>query len=231
MTTLSIIVPALNEAGVIGEALGALAPARARGVEIVVADGGSNDQTIAIARPLCDRIVNAPRGRGTQMNAGAAAARGDVFLFLHADTRLPENFDTLVISGITASKRAWGRFDIRIVGRHSLLPVVAAMMNLRSRITGISTGDQAVFVTREAFSALGGFPDVALMEDLVLSRRLNRLTRPLCLSARATTSGRRWDERGFFRTVFLMWRLRLAFFLGASPDALARSYGYVPHPH
>jgi rSAM/selenodomain-associated transferase 2 len=231
MTTFSIIMPALNEAGAIGEALGALAPARARGVEIVVADGGSNDQTIAIARPLCDRIVNAPRGRGTQMNAGAAAAHGDVFLFLHADTRLPENFDTLVISGITASKRAWGRFDIRIVGRHSLLPVVAAMMNLRSRITGISTGDQAVFVTREAFSALGGFPDVALMEDLVLSRRLNRLTRPLCLSARATTSGRRWDERGFFRTVFLMWRLRLAFFLGASPDALARSYGYVPHPH
>jgi len=228
MTRLSIIVPTLNEVDGIAEALGMLAPLRKRNVEVIVADGGSEDSTVALARPFCDGVVSAARGRGAQLTAGAAAAKGDVFLFLHADTRLPPDADLALLSRFAGSGYAWGRFDVRIVGKHPLLPLVAIGMNLRSRLTGIATGDQAMFVTRDAFWAVGGFPDIALMEDIALSRELKRLGRPLCLRARVTTSGRRWDERGFARTVLLMWRLRLAYYFGASPERLARMYGYVP---
>jgi rSAM/selenodomain-associated transferase 2 len=225
---LSIIVPVLNEEAGIVATLQALSPLRARGTEVVVVDGGSRDRTAALARPLCDRLMSAPRGRASQMNAGAGAARGDVLLFLHADTRLPADTDRLVLDGLARAGRAWGRFDVRIDGRHPLFPLIAATMNLRSRLTGIATGDQAVFVDRTAFAAAGGYPDIALMEDIVLSRRLKRLGRPLCLSARALTSGRRWETHGVVRTILTMWRLRLAFYLGAEPATLATSYGYVP---
>ncbi|HYS48908.1 MAG TPA: TIGR04283 family arsenosugar biosynthesis glycosyltransferase [Xanthobacteraceae bacterium] len=226
MPSLSIIIPVLNEAAAIGDALAALAPCRARGVEVVVVDGGSRDGTAAIARPLADHLLSAPRGRGSQMNAGAAIASGDVLLFLHADARLPPDAERLVLLGLQASERAWGRFDVTIAGRSPLLRLVAAMMNLRSRLTGIATGDQAMFVTREAFAQAGGFPDIPLMEDIVLSRRLKRIGRPACLPARVVTSGRRWDQHGIVRTTVMMWRLRLAFFLGAEPARLARRYGY-----
>ena len=230
---LSIIVPVLNEEAGIAAALQDLSELRTRGAEVIVVDGGSRDRTVALARPLCDRLIAAPRGRAAQMNAGAGLARGEVLLFLHADTRLPADADRLVRDGLAArgrasSSRIWGRFDIRIEGRHPLFPVIAAMMNLRSRLTGIATGDQAMFVERTAFAAIGGFPDIALMEDIVLSRRLKRLGRPLCLRARALTSGRRWEKHGVVRTILIMWRLRLAFFLGAAPAKLAASYGYVP---
>jgi rSAM/selenodomain-associated transferase 2 len=225
---LSIIVPVLNEEVGIARMLQGLSELRARGTEVIVVDGGSRDRTIALAQPLCDRLVVAPRGRAAQMNAGAGAAHGDVLLFLHADTHLPADADRLVLDGLAASGRPWGRFDVRIDGRHPLLPVIAATMNLRSRVTGIATGDQAIFVDRSAFAAVGGFPDIALMEDIVLSRRLKRLGRPLCLRAQALTSGRRWEKHGVVRTILTMWRLRLAFFLGAEPARLAASYGYVP---
>jgi rSAM/selenodomain-associated transferase 2 len=225
---LSIIVPVLNEQAGIAAMLQDLSGLRARGAEVIVVDGGSRDDTVALARPLCDRLIAAPRGRAAQMNAGAGVARGDVLLFLHADTGLPADADRLVCDGLAASGRPWGRFDVRIDGRHPLLPLIAAMMNLRSRLTGIATGDQAIFVDRGAFTAVGGFPDIALMEDIVLSRRLKRLGRPLCLGARALTSGRRWEKHGVVRTILTMWRLRLAFFLGAEPAKLAASYGYVP---
>lgn len=228
MSTLAIVVPALNEEAGIAASLHALAPLRARGLEVIVVDGGSRDRTAELARPLCDRLIAAPRGRGAQMNAGAHVARGEVLLFLHADTRLPDDADRLVLDGLAASGRAWGRFDVRIEGRHPLFPLVAAMMNLRSRATGIATGDQAMFVNRSAFAAVGGYPDIPLMEDVVLSRRLKRLTRPLCVRARALTSGRRWEKHGVMRTILTMWRLRLAFFFGASPEKLASRYGYVP---
>ncbi|HEY4775626.1 MAG TPA: TIGR04283 family arsenosugar biosynthesis glycosyltransferase, partial [Xanthobacteraceae bacterium] len=207
--TLSIIMPVLDEEATIADALGALASWRASGVEVIVADGGSRDRTVEIARAHCSHVIVAARGRGAQMNAGAAAARGDVLLFLHADTRLPPEGPRLLLHALERSERAWGRFDVCIAGRHPLLPLIAVLMNVRSRLTGIATGDQAMFVRREAFAAVGGFPDIALMEDVVLSRRLKRLTRPLCLSARVTTSGRRWDQQGWLRTVVLMWRLRL----------------------
>ena len=132
------------------------------------------------------------------------------------------------MDGLERSGRTWGRFDVRIEGHHPLFPVIAAMMNLRSRLTGIATGDQAIFVATAAFAAIGGYPDIPLMEDIVLSRRLKRLGRPLCVSARALTSGRRWEKHGVMRTILTMWRLRLAFFLGAAPSKLAARYGYGP---
>jgi rSAM/selenodomain-associated transferase 2 len=223
--SLSVIIPVLDEAPNIVAALEALGPLRARGAEVIVVDGGSTDETVALARPLADFVIMSARGRATQMNAGAAIARGDVLLFLHADTRLPSNADRLVLDGLARSRRAWGRFDVTIDGAHPLLAVVAGAMNLRSRISGIATGDQAMFATRAAFDAAGGFPDIALMEDITLARRLKRISSPLCLRARVTTSGRRWEQHGVWRTVFLMWRLRFAYFLGADPRDLARRYG------
>ena len=224
---LTVIMPVLNEAGGIAMALSALAPLRARGAEAIVVDGGSSDGTTEVARPLAEAVLSAPRGRAAQMNAGAAAARGDVLLFLHADTTLPDNADRMILDGLAQSGRAWGRFDVRFDGG-GLLYAVAAMMNWRSRFTGICTGDQAMFVTRAAFDQMGGFPPIALMEDVALSARLKRVSRPLCLSARVTTSGRRWRRHGTLRTVLLMLLLRLRYFLGADPARLARAYGYEP---
>ena len=225
---LSIIIPVLDEATDIVAALTRLSPCRERGVEVIVADGGSRDGTMELARPHADRFIAAPRGRAAQMNAGAAQASGDVLLFLHADTVLPPDADRLILDGLARSATVWGRFDVRIDGRSPLLPVVAALMNARSRATGITTGDQAIFVTRATFVACGGYPDIALMEDIALSRRLKKFGRPLCLRERVITSGRRWDQNGVVATVLLMWRLRLAYYFGADPKALARRYGYVP---
>jgi len=221
---ISIIVPVLDEAAGIAPALAALAPLRRRGHEVIVVDGGSVDGTQARARAGADRVVSAPRGRASQMNAGAALARGEVLLFLHADTRIPQDADARVLEGLAGSTRQWGRFDVRIEGESGLFPLIAFCMNLRSRATGIATGDQAMFVRREAFERAGGFPRLELMEDIALSRSLKRWSPPLCLADRAVTLGRRWERHGILRTVLLMWRLRLAFSLGVSPANLARLY-------
>jgi len=225
---LSIVMPVLDEAAGIASALQALAPYRERGVELIVVDGGSTDNTTDLAGPLADRVIAAPRGRGMQMNAGAAAAHGDVLLFLHADTQLPAGADRLLLDGLSRSGRLWGRFDVRIESG-GLLALVAGMMNWRSRITGIATGDQAMFVARAAFENAGGFPAIALMEDVALSARLKRTGKPLALRARVSISARRWQKHGVLRTMLLMWRLRLGFFLGADPAKLARAYGYAKH--
>ncbi len=221
---ISIIVPALNEAQGIAAALAALASLRNRGHEVIVVDGRSSDKTAALSRGAADRVVAAARGRASQMNAGAALAQDEVLLFLHADTRLPENADARILQGLAATGRAWGRFDVRIEGKSRLLPVIAFFMNLRSRATGIATGDQAIFVRRDAFWRIGGYPPLELMEDIALSRLLARVSRPLCLADKAVTSGRRWERHGVLRTVLLMWWLRLAFFFGATPASLARLY-------
>ena len=220
---ISIIVPVLNEADGITTALAGLAPLRDRGHEVIVVDGGSSDNTRELAR-TADLVISAPRGRSSQMNAGAAIARGQVLLFLHADTRLPQDADARILQGLAASGRAWGRFDVRIEGASLCLPAIAFFMNLRSSATGIATGDQAIFVRREAFEDAGRFPPFELMEDIALSRSLKRISRPLCLADKAVTSGRRWERRGVLRTVLLMAWLRLAFFLGAAPAKLARLY-------
>jgi rSAM/selenodomain-associated transferase 2/rSAM/selenodomain-associated transferase 1 len=225
---LAIVLPVLNEATTLTARLEALAGLRAKGARVVVTDGGSHDGTLAIAQPLADAAVSAPRGRAAQMNAGAceAARLGcDTLLFLHADTVLPPGADVLIQQAL-ARGADWGRFDVRIEGRHPLLGMVAAFMNARSRLTGIATGDQALFVRRRLFETLGGFAPLALMEDVAFSSRLRRLSPPACLGERVTTSGRRWDTHGFWRTVGLMWRLRAAYALGADPAALAKRYGY-----
>ena len=221
---LSIVVPCLDEAEGIAAALDALAPLRARGAEVIVADGGSADGTRELAASRADAVLESPRGRARQMNAGAARARGEVLLFLHADTRLPPDADRLVAAALARPGAQWGRFDVSIGGRHPLLRVIAAAMNLRSRWSGIATGDQAIFVTRAAFDAVGGYPAIALMEDVALSAALRRQGRPARLPQRVVTSGRRWEKHGVVRTVVLMWRLRLAYRLGADPDALALRY-------
>lgn len=220
--TLSIVVPALNEAARIGTCLEALQPLRAAGHEVIVVDGGSKDATLELARAAADQVLAAPRGRAAQMNAGARVARGEALLFLHADTRLPPQADALVIGAL--ARAAWGRFDVTIDSPRPLLRLVASMMNLRSRLTGIATGDQAIFVRRAGFEAVGGYAPIPLMEDIELSRRLRRVEAPACLRARVQTSARRWESRGVLRTIVLMWRLRLLYFLGAHPERLARLY-------
>ena len=192
--------------------------------QIIVADGGSEDETAELARPLADRVLEAPRGRARQMNAGAAAARGDVLLFLHADTVLPEDAPGAIRMALEKSGRQWGRFDATIAGRDARLAVVSLLMNARSRMSGIATGDQAMFVRRAAFEKVGGFPDIPLMEDVALSKRLKHLSPPACLRQRVITSARRWERDGVLRTIILMWRLRFAYAMGVDPRRLARRY-------
>ena len=276
--TLSIVMPVLNEAAGLRATLQALAPFTARGAELIVADGGSTDASVALAHAGGALVVLSPRSRALQLNAGAQQARGGVLLFLHADTVLPAHADLLITRALAHGPALWGRFDVLIEGRSPLLRVVAALMNWRSRWTGIATGDQAMFMTREAriysawraitcigrsaalvflqisryllqkppcspsqferrastrinprfprdaFDAAGGFPAQPLMEDIEMSKRLRRVSRPACLRDRVLTSGRRWEARGVWRTVLLMWRLRLAYWCGSAPESLAERY-------
>ena len=219
---LSIVVPVLNEAQDIAAFLAPLQALRELGHERIVVDGGSSDSTADATRPLADHVVTSPRGRAIQMNCGARIGSGDALIFLHADTQLPDNAPGLIEK--TLMHHAWGRFDVKIAGRSGWLPVIAAMMNLRSRLSGIATGDQAIFVSRSAFDAVGGYPDQPLMEDIELSKRLKRIGPPACLRARVATSGRRWERHGVRRTVLLMWRLRLDYWRGVPAEQLAARY-------
>ncbi len=243
---LRIVIPVLNEAGqAAGEGdkfrktLNALQPLREQGAELIVVDGGSTDKTWALARALADQVLLAPRGRAAQMNGGArhesrAHATNDarsggpteVLLFLHSDTRLPAKAHALINAALNAGA-AWGRFDVQFDDNHPLLRMVAMMMNLRSRLSSIATGDQALFMTCAMFEQVGGFTDLPLMEDIDLCSRLKQVAAPACLRQRVTTSARRWQQHGIWRTIFLMWRIRLAYFLGADPNVLARRYGYT----
>ena len=223
MRRLSIVMPVLNEASTLAATLQSLAPLRSRGHELIVVDGGSHDGTVAMAAAAADRVLIAARGRASQMNAGAEQAQGDVLLFLHADTLLPDGADALVLSAIAGSAR-WGRFDVRIEGRAASLAMIGACMNFRSRHSGIATGDQAIFVETALFRQLGGYAELPLMEDIELSRRLRAHDAPACLRERVLTSGRRWEARGVWRTVFLMWRLRWRYWRGEAPEVLAAAY-------
>ncbi len=227
---LAVVMPVLNEALALPGQLAALAELRARGAVLIVADGGSTDGSLVLAQAAADAVVCAPRGRAAQMNAGARhplARQADALLFLHADTHLPPGADTLIEQAL-ANGAVWGRFDVRMDGRHPLLPLVAALMNGRSRASGIATGDQAMFVRRQVFESLGGFASIPLMEDIELSARLKRVGTPAGLRERVTTDGRRWDRHGLWRTVWLMWRLRAAWAAGADAHTLALRYGYRP---
>lgn len=223
---LSIIIPTLNEATTIEASLRHLPQLGVSGVETIIVDGGSRDDTVSRAAPLASRLIHSPPGRARQMNAGARASQGRHLLFLHADTRLPPQADMLITRALSGP-RCWGRFDISLDGKHALLPLIAFAMNLRSRWTGIATGDQALFMTREAFDAVGGFPDQPLMEDIEISSRLNRLSSPACLRQRVVSSGRRWDRSGAWATIRLMLRLRWRYWRGESATTLASEYRHV----
>ena len=201
-----------------------LQPLRQKGHEVIVVDGGSDDDTMFLSKPLADKVIQSPRGRSRQMNTGATLARGDILLFLHADTFLPNHADRLIIEGMNGRRRSWGRFDVKLSGKHPLLRIIEFLMNWRSRLSHIATGDQAIFVKRELFEVIGGFPQIDLMEDIALCKMLKRYNRPLCLWQCVTTSSRRWEEKGLFRTIFLMWYLRLAYFYKVDPKRLIKLY-------
>jgi len=220
----SVIVPTLNESVQIESTLPALQEMRRSGHEVILVDGGSDDGTPDVAAPWVDRVLLVPAGRALQQNAGALDARGDTLLFLHADTLIPFEAMAEFLDGFPASRRVWGWFDVTLSGSHFVFRVVETMMNVRARLSKITTGDHAIFVKREVFEKVGGYPEIPLMEDIAISRQLKREGRPYCPTRRIVTSSRRWEEKGILRTILLMWRLRLAYALGANPRRLARSY-------
>jgi len=222
-SSLSIIIPVRNESRAIEASLRSLQPYREEGAEVIVVDGGSEDNTRQLSTPLADRVLVTEPGRGIQIKRGAGRARGKYLLFLHADTRLPAGGVEQLIKTLSEG-RYWGRFDVRLSGEHPLLRVVERLMNFRSCLTGIATGDQAMFMTREAYEQAGRIAEIPLMEDIELSRRLRRIEKPACLRPPLVTSSRRWEENGILRTVLLMWALRLAFLFGADPEDLAARY-------
>nr|WP_245748210.1 TIGR04283 family arsenosugar biosynthesis glycosyltransferase [Halopseudomonas yangmingensis] len=219
---MSIVMPVRNEAAGIVQALLPLQELRGA-LELIVVDGQSQDATRLLAQPLADQLLESSPGRARQMNTGAAAAQGDWLLFLHADTRLPDGFISL-LQEAQDSGADWGRFDVQLEPSSALLRLVARMINLRSRLTGVCTGDQALFLRRRLFEQLGGYAEIPLMEDVELSKRLRRVSRPFCIATPLTTSSRRWQQHGTLRTILLMWQLRLLYWLGVAPERLAESY-------
>lgn len=222
---ISVIVPVLNEAVLaapLAQRLNALAE---RGMEVLVVDGGSTDDTASQLATQSLRVITSTAGRAAQMNAGANAASGDMLLFLHADTMLPEQVEDSIHTALKSSNKQWGRFDVQIAGRSRWLPVIAWMMNRRSCLTAIATGDQALFMPRLVFNAVGGFPEQPLMEDVEMCYRLKRQAgRPACCHDKVITSGRRWDTKGAWPTIWLMWQLRYAYWRGVDASQLARRY-------
>lgn len=221
--SLSVIVPVWREAAGIEPFLKSLQPVREAGHEVIVVDGGSDDGTVERAGPWCDRVLAGGKGRALQMNAGADAALGNVLLFLHADTFLPVSA-LRHLEHFFATRQQWGRFDVRLSGNRPMFRIISWFMNRRSRLTGIATGDQAIFVRTPVFRALQGYAPVPLMEDVDLTRRLRGLSGPYCITDPVITDSRRWEQGGVWRTIFLMWRLRWRFWRGESPESLAAAY-------
>ena len=220
---LSIIIPVYNEAKNITALLRRLRDYRFQGHEVIVVDGGSSDNSFDCAMGLVDKLLMSNQGRALQMNVGAEQAEGDVLLFLHADTHLPKDADKLIASVIDKDE-IWGRFNVSLSGQHVFFRIIETMINFRSCITGIATGDQAIFVKRSIFEQIGAYPEIKLMEDVALSKRLKSHGKPVCINERVMTSSRRWEEKGIVKTVLLMWRLRLMYFLGVSPEKISSLY-------
>jgi len=220
----SIIIPVLNEAQVLPRTLSYLHAWQAAGHEVIVVDGGSDDDSLALSRPHVELCQTSERGRAVQMNAGAHQAKYDWLIFLHADTQLPPSALPVMQAVFNDPGAVWGRFDIRLTGNSYLLSIIAWFMNLRSRLTGIATGDQAIFARKSDFISVGGFPTIALMEDIELSSMLKAHAKPICLYEKVTSSGRRWEQNGVVPTILKMWRLRLKYFLGFRPDILEKEY-------
>jgi len=223
MTLHTIVIPTLNEELEIQACLMQLQGLRARGFEVIVVDGGSVDKTPQLVEGLCDQFISTKRGRAAQMNAGAGQAKGEFIFFLHVDTQLPDEFSEW-IPLIEADSLCWGRFDVKLSGKHYVFRVIEWMMNLRSRLTEIATGDQVIFVSRKLFREVHGFPEIALMEDIAMSQRLKSICSPLCLRQKVLTSSRRWEKHGIISTILRMWWLRFSYYIGVDPIKLARQY-------
>ncbi|MGK0500022.1 MAG: rSAM/selenodomain-associated transferase 2 [Oceanicoccus sp.] len=223
LVPLSIIIPVINEADRLAKLLSDLRQRLPYSVEILVADGGSSDNSLAEANRLADKAVLCSRGRALQMNAAAEHAAGEWLLFLHADTQLPNEMAAL-LEQLSTRSCDWGFFRVRLSGRQALLRLVERGMNLRSRLTHVATGDQCLFVRRSVFEQLAGFPELPLMEDVAMSKRLRAVSKPFIYATPVITSSRRWQQNGVIKTVLLMWLLRLAYFLGCQPRYLARLY-------
>jgi len=224
MQKISIIIPVLNEESALRAHLPLLQQYRHAGHELIVIDGGSSDASVSVASGLADKVLESSPGRGVQMNAGAVQATGPILLFLHVDTLLPEHAARVVKESLANSDRVWGRFDLKLSGGSSVFRLIEKMINMRSRYTGMATGDQGIFVLRSTFEQAGAYPEIPLMEDLALSSKLKKFSRPVCLRQRVISSSRRWEQHGIAHTVLLMWILRLQFFLGVSPHFLYRKY-------
>lgn len=221
--SISVIIPVLNEELTIASALESVL--RLAPDEILVVDGGSLDRTRELALAMGVHVISSQRGRARQMNQGARLARAEVLLFLHADTRLPESALADIREAMQDRRIAGGRFDIELDGEGWMLKVVSSMISVRSRLSRVATGDQAIFIRREVFDAVGGYPDIPLMEDIALSRALKRIGQVACLRSRVVTSARRWQIEGVWRTIFKMWILKSLYLLGVSPFRLKRFYG------
>lgn len=220
----SIIIPVLNEENSIKKFLQQLQSYRKLGHEVIVVDGGSQDKTCTIASALADKVIESQPGRAIQMNSGTKQAQFNVLWFLHADTVISENAIDNIQQVLTENGKNWGRFNIKLSGSNILFRVIEFMINIRSRVTGIATGDQGIFVNRKTFESVGGYSDLPLMEDIDLSKKLKKISKPICLKEKLTTSSRRWEKNGIFSTVLLMWRLRLLYWIGVSADRLSRQY-------
>ena len=221
---LSLILPVLNESARIVQQLQRLQCLRERGHEILVIDGGSHNDTAELAAVHADRVETWTASRSGQMNRGAEIASGELLLFLHVDTVLPDHADQLIDSACQASQRQWGWFDVRLSNSSFPYRLISRMMNWRARLTSICTGDQAMFVAKDLFHRLGGYPAIPLMEDIAMSKSLRRTGKPICIGSFVVTSSRRWEQYGLLNTVLLMWRLRLLYLVGVSPARLAKQY-------
>jgi len=230
---ISIIIPILNEADNLPELIAHIVHLDPAPQQVILVDGGSLDGSVAIANSVLKsietaqsitdwHIIESTVGRAQQMNAGAMLATGDVLLFLHADTELPADAIDNVQQAI--AQYDWGRFDVRLDSREPLLKIVGLMINQRSRLMSIATGDQAIFIKKSIFEQIGGYPDQPLMEDIELCKRLKKIARPACLKSKVTTSARRWQQHGTWRTIFLMWHLRFDYWCRVSPDVLKQRY-------
>jgi rSAM/selenodomain-associated transferase 2 len=219
---ISVVVPMLNEERTIAATLLALTQLKPH--ELILVDGGSSDGTPTICRQFNVEVLTAPRGRAAQMNYGARRATGNVLLFLHADTRLPPTAFDDIRDALGDPRFVGGRFDIQLDGDHWMLRVIGAMISLRSRLSKVGTGDQGIFVRREVFQRMGGFPEIPLMEDIALCRALKRLGEVACLRSKVITSARRWESDGVWRTIFRMWMLKSLYLMGVSPVRLKKFY-------
>lgn len=219
---ISIIVPVLNEEKKLPDLLSHLQVFREQGHELIIVDGGSNDNSLMLAQMSADNVIVSRKGRAIQMNSGASVARGEVLLFLHSDTFLPETALNTIEDFVQDS--FWGRFDVRLSSNKFIFRIIESLINIRSRLTSINTGDQAIFIESQLFNVVGGFPEIALMEDIAISKKLKNIIPPICLKQKVISSSRRWEKRGVIATVFLMWKLRLYYYFGVSPEKLNQLY-------